>query len=136
MKKLLAIILTVLMVLGLAACGKEGGTSGGSSGGKNPTASSSKEKSQYSKAENFTINNNIFDSSKYNILSIVEGNGGADMPTLNGNTYIQRKNGVFGFWKNKSNGRIMFKDDIAEKIKSLGIDQNPTVIFRDKVSDK
>ena len=50
------------------------------------------------KAENFNIKNNVIDTCRFNLFSIQAWSGDQYLPRVDGNTYIQYKNGKAGHW--------------------------------------
>ncbi len=77
----------------------------------------------YNAAEDFVMNNNIFDRSKYSLIQLGAG-AAAWMPTMDGNIYIQYEDAKFG---NIGSGEAFANPLLASYVKENSKDENAQV---------
>lgn len=79
-------------------------------------------------AENFTIENNIFDRSRYMMVHIGASDA-TSLPVMKNNTYIQLLDGEFGRYGIIPTTLILFDKEIEKFIKDSLKEQNPEVVY-------
>ncbi len=68
-------------------------------------------------AENYVIENNIFDRSRYMLLHIGAAEA-SSLPSMENNTYIQQEDGEFGRYGTNPTNLITFDKDVGKYITS------------------
>lgn len=79
-------------------------------------------------AENFVIENNIFDRSKYMLIHIGAYDA-ASLPSMKGNTYIQTLDGQLGRYSVSPTYLMMYSIGIEKTIKNQLKEENPEVVY-------
>lgn len=80
----------------------------------------------YNKATRFHIIGNTFELSENQLINAVSSAG--TPPVLDGNTYVQKKGGLLGYYKTNEN--VTFDDTVEHTLNTLWGDKNATVIYR------
>lgn len=91
--------------------------------------------SGHNNSVNYQIRNNVIDQVYNGHVIDIRVQESTSLPTLTGNTFIQKRHDSFGYWVVKSQpnavSQIIFNDDIALTLAERGIDNSAIIRFID-----